>query len=161
MNAVFQDWSCAVPTRPQLHLDLLAWSDLLDDASLQKILLSNVTTVLKKVHIFMFGGPHLSQIGILRIINMGGMKFQTLVKVVVADCPGMSDENIIALGASLPSTLRSISLHRLEDISDVGFRMVIQQHATHIERWSFRSNPRMTSLSLKTLEDKCTRRQLE
>ena len=161
MNAVFQDWSCAVPTRPQLHLDLLAWSDLLDDASLQKILLSNVTTVLKKVHIFMFGGPHLSQIGILRIINMGGMKFQTLVKVVVADCPGMSDENIIALGASLPSTLRSISLHRLEDISDVGFRMVIQQHATHIERWSFRSNPRMTSLSLKTLADKCTRRQLE
>ena len=147
-NVYYVDWwSCPTPTQPHKSIDLLAWSDLLNDETL---LFSQ--DIQQNVEHLSFGGRSLSTSGLLNA--MQSIRFQRLISLTLSNCPSMNDQVISSIGISLPSCLRAISLSNLPNVSDHGVKTIATQHGKNVRKWSIRKCARITSMCLKVLSEK-------
>lgn len=173
-SALFADWMSSTPSHPLSSLDLLEWSDLVDDT----FLFDRITpAIAESVVRFVLTGKRLTKAGLEHVFAIDRLQFSHLATLVIVDCPAVDDRILQLIGRSIsqielsPSRrmskrashnpvrskkgarFHSITLDTLPKIGDDGLRAIAMQHGKHLREWRIRRCPRITSLSIKGLAD--------
>jgi hypothetical protein len=179
--AFYHDNARQSPSRTFDEINLLRWSDIIDDEIFINVMKMTEEEVFIKTDtrkymkrssyrtthslsyhmqqrcsaLTLGGSRRLTSDGLLQSFNKN-IKFVNIAEITLSSCYAINDDVLRSIGLSLSSkTLKTIKLIKLNNITDYGIQSVAIQHGSTVQYWSIKNCHRITTLGLKFLGDKC------